>query len=207
MFITLEGPEGAGKSTVARRLQARLTRSGYSAVLTFEPGGTALGDQVRQIVLHASELAPTPRAETLLFCASRTQLVEEVVRPHLAKGEVVICDRYSDSTLAYQCYGRGLPLEPVRAVVDFATGGLRPDLTVLLDLDVAVGLRRKRGRGNAPWDRFELAGIEFAERVRQGYHQLATVEPERWLVLDAGRPLAEVEERVWERVQVGLRPD
>ena len=200
MFITLEGPEGAGKSTLARWLRERLVGLGYSATLTYEPGGTALGDRLRQLVLHAADLALDARAETLLFCASRAQLVKDVIRPGLRRGDIVICDRFADSTLAYQCYGRGLPLEPVRAAIDFATGGIQPDLTVLLDLDVAEGLRRKRGRGGEPWDRFELAGLAFNERVRMGYLELAKAEPRRWLVLDASRPIAEVQDRLWERL-------
>lgn len=207
MFISLEGPEGAGKSTLARTLSLRLAAAGRRPLVTFEPGGTALGEQLRAIVRHgvadaAGEAATqiTPRAETLLFCSARAQLVETVIRPHLAEGGVVICDRYADSTLAYQCYGRGLPLEPVRATLDFATGGLQPDLTILLDLDVEEGLRRKRAEGGEQADRFESQAIEFHERVRRGYLALATAEPARWLVVNAGAPAEAVAESAWQAV-------
>jgi len=230
VFITLEGSEGAGKTTVARQLHARLVRKGRPALLTYEPGGTDLGQRIREIVLSHPP-APTPqaewgrergdphsrrgegaggevdpRAETLLFCAARAQLVDEVLRPHLRAGGVVICDRYADSTLAYQCYGRGLPLTPVRAVLAFATGGLWPDLTILLDVDVGEGLRRKReGGGEARADRFELQAIEFHVRVRQGYLELAAADPRRWVVIDANRPLDQVVADAWEQIERRLQ--
>ncbi len=253
MFLSVEGPEGAGKSTVAGRIHELLTRAGFRSVLTYEPGGTVLGQQIREIVLHGvSPLGPQrgagqggqsrgeawpptaarrtqagrtqgeadagqgppepsnmsaplgPRTETLLFCAARAQLLDEVIRPHLQSGGVVICDRYADSTLAYQCYGRGLPLEPVRAVLDFTTGGLWPDLTVLLDVEVRQGLLRKtRLRDTGGADRFESQAVEFHERVRQGYLALAAADPQRWLVVDATQPFDRVLGSVWE--QIGRR--
>ncbi len=207
MLVSLEGPEGAGKSTLARRLDAALHLAGYPSLLTYEPGGTALGRGIRQIVRFGGgpTLGPPAaldaRAEALLFCAARAQLVAEVIRPHLLAGGVVVCDRYADSTLAYQCYGRGLPFEPVRATLAFATSGVWPDLTVLLDLDVAEGLRRKRGSELAGVDRFESEAVEFHQRVRRGYRELAAAEPGRWLVIDATRPAAEVAALAWAEVR------
>ena len=143
LFITFEGPEGAGKTTQARLLADRLAAAGIQVLLTREPGGTELGNRIRDLVLPASGLPISARAETLLYCVARAQLVEEVLRPALARGEVAIVDRYADSTLAYQAYGRDLDPTDVRAVLDFATNGLRPDLTLLLDLPVDIGLARK----------------------------------------------------------------
>lgn len=209
MFITLEGPEGAGKSTLAQVLVERLVAAGRRPLLTFEPGGTPLGQAVREVVHHGVAAASgerttfiTPRAEALLFCASRAQLVDTVILPHLATGGVVICDRYADSTLAYQCFGRGLPIEPVRATLAFATAGLTPDLTVLLDLDVREGLRRKRaGEGDERVDRFESQAVEFHHRIRRGYLTLAAEEPDRWLVVDGSLAPNEVATRVWLEIE------
>lgn len=209
MFITLEGPEGAGKSTLVQTLVARLAAAGRHPLATFEPGGTPLGQAVREVVFHGVAAASgeratfiTPRAEALLFCAARAQLVDTVVRPHLAAGGVVVCDRYADSTIAYQCFGRGLPVEPVRATLAFATDGLRPDLTVLLDLDVREGLRRKRAEdGDEQVDRFESQAVEFHDRVRRGYLALAAEEPDRWLVIDGSLPSDEVATHVWLEVE------
>jgi dTMP kinase len=209
LFITLEGPEGAGKSTLARALGDQVAAAGRDPLVTFEPGGTTLGRQLRDILLHgvadeSGERATriSPRAETLLFCSARAQLVDHVILPHLKAGGVVICDRYADSTLAYQCFGRGLPLEPVRTTLDFATGGLRPDLTILLDLDVREGLRRKlREPGAGRPDRFESQTIDLHERVRHGYLTLAAAEPGRWLVVDADQPAAEIAAHVWPAIE------
>jgi dTMP kinase len=143
MFITLEGPEGSGKSSQIPSLAAFLRERGHAVLTTREPGGTVIGDQVRQVLMRMENTAMNPRTETLLFCAARAQFVEEVVRPHLAAGEVVISDRYADSTLAYQGYGHGNSLEALRALLAFATGGLQPDLTLLLDVDPEIGLSRR----------------------------------------------------------------
>ena len=207
-FITFEGPEGAGKSTQAGLLADRLRAGGCEILLTREPGGTELGDRVRELVLPASGLAISPRAETLLYCAARAQLVEDVLGPGLAEGRVIILDRYADSTLAYQAYGRQLDPAGVRAVLDFATGGLRPDLTLLLDLPVADGLRRKRAQTaatEASWNRFEAEELAFHERVRGAYLELAATNPTHWRVVDARRPTASVAEEVW-RIYRSLRP-
>lgn len=213
MFISIEGPEGAGKTTLSAELGRRLAAAGRTVHLTFEPGGTALGREVRRIVrfgiVGGREAEPTapldPRAEALLFLAARAQLVSEVLRPRLLAGEVVVCDRYADSTLAYQCHGRGLSLELVRGALELATEGLWPDVTILLDLDPAVGLTRNQGKvPGVPVDRFEIENLEFHARVRDGYLALARSEPARWVVLDAERPIPDVAERAWEAVRLRL---
>ncbi len=187
MFITLEGPEGSGKSSQIRLLYDYLVAQGVAARLTREPGGTPIGDEIRACVHHVGHTAMCPEAELLLYSASRAQLVWEVLRPSLAAGMVVLCDRYYDSTLAYQGYGRGLDLTALRQITHFATGGLKPDLTLLLDIDVEAGLAR-RTNGGVEMNRLDLETVAFHQRVRQGYHQLAAQEPARWVTIDAGRP-------------------
>jgi dTMP kinase len=192
-FITLEGPEGAGKTLQARRLVEALETRGRRARLTREPGGTALGEQIRSIVLARVTDGTTgmePRADALLFNAARAQLVAEVIRPALASGEIVVCARYADSTLAYQGYGAGLPLPELRAVAEVATGGLVPDGTILLDISPEVGLRRKAEESR---NRFEAAfDLDFHRRVRAGFLELAGAEPARWRVVDAERDVEAV---------------
>jgi dTMP kinase len=196
MFITLEGPEGSGKTSQIPILTGYLKEQGYCVHTTREPGGTEIGDQVRQILTSMGNTAMKPRTETLLFCAARAQLVDEVIRPHLAKGEIVLSDRYADSTLAYQGYGHGNDLEVLRGLLKFATGGLWPDLTLLLDLPVEDGLQRKRSSGGE-WNRLDAYKVEFHQRVRQGFLQMAGAEPARWQVIDATQPR--------EMVQLALR--
>ena len=183
-FITIEGPEGAGKTSQAARLEAHLRTAGLSVIGTREPGGTHLGEQIRAVLLDAgADRSSDPLADALLFNAARRQLVEEVIGPALAAGTTVVCARFADSTLAYQGYGAGVPLDDLRALADVATGGMRPDLTLLLDLPPEIGLRRK-----APDDRtrFELAfDLDFHRRVRDGFLDLAAQEPERFAVIDA----------------------
>jgi dTMP kinase len=193
MFITLEGPEGAGKTTQLRALADYLRGCGYDVVTTREPGGTAIGDQIRHVLHDTANVAMSPTAEVLLYAASRAQLVAEVIQPALAAGRVVLCDRYADSTMAYQGYGRGLDRDALAALTAVATGGLRPDLTLLLDLDVARGLARRRDEGEE-MNRLDLETIEFHRRVRAGYLALAAAEPARWQLIDADRPPAAIQD-------------
>lgn len=188
-FITLEGPEGAGKTVLAKRLVDELTRRGHRVRSTREPGGTRLGERIRAIVLEqaagAEATTVDPRADALLFNAARAQLVAEVIRPALAAGEVVVCARFADSTLAYQGYGAGLPIDELRALAAIATGGLAPHLTILLDVPPEIGLGRKTG---ASRNRFEASfDLAFHQRVRAGFLQLAADEPERFRVVDSTR--------------------
>lgn len=206
MFITLEGPEGSGKTTLIADLAHTLRQAGFPVLATREPGGTPVGDQIRTILSDLSNTAITPRTEILLFQASRAQLVDQVIRPHLESGGVVLCDRYADSTIAYQGYGHRTDLERLRSLVEFATGGLKPDLTLLLDLDVEDGLRRRADGGG--WNRLDAYDLPFHRRVRQGYLSMVEQEPQRWVKIDAGRPLeavqADVRRVVLQRLQAQL---
>ena len=204
MFITLEGPEGSGKTSHLPDLADFLREDGWNVLTTREPGGTAIGDQVRQVLMRSDNTAMNPRAETLLFLAARAQLVNEVIRPALAAGTVVISDRYGDSTLAYQGYGHGNDLDTIRQMLAFATGGLTPDLTVLLDVDPAVGLRRKKSVGE--WNRMDAYQLEFHQRVRAGYLEMARQEPRRWVVLDAGQPREIVQSALRQVILARLTP-
>ncbi len=197
LFITFEGGEGCGKTTQAKALYRRLSQLGISAELTHEPGGTALGSQLRRLLKTRRQDEISPEAELFLFAACRVQLVNGVIRPRLQKGKVVICDRFADSTTVYQGYGRGIDLTTIKAVNEFATQGTKPDLTVLLDIPVAKGLGRKQAKMK---DRFEAEKTAFHDRVRDGYLKLAADEPERWLVIDATLPKARIGEIIWDRV-------
>lgn len=203
LFITFEGSEGCGKSTQARALWRKLARMGIPAVLTHEPGGTALGNQLRRILKRERPDKISPLAELLLFAACRIQLVVEVIRPSLKQGKVVICDRFADSTIVYQGYGRGLDLETIKKVNELATQGIEPDLTILLDIPTRAGLDRKGSKTN---DRFETENITFHNKVRHGYLKLAAKQPQRWLVIDATLPRARIGKIIWERVSVLLQP-
>ena len=205
MFITLEGTEGSGKTSQLAPLAETLGQAGYPIFVTREPGGTPIGDQVRAILSDLKNTDMQPRTEFLLFQASRAQLVEQVIRPRLAKGELVLCDRYADSTVAYQGYGyQQLDLQQVRAIVHFATGGLKPDLTILLDVDVELGLRRKR-QGGGEWNRLDDYEVAFYQRVRQAYLEMARLESERWVVIDATPSFEAVQAAIRDVVQEHLR--
>jgi dTMP kinase len=184
-FITFEGPEGCGKTTQARRLAAALEALGQPVLLTREPGSTPIAEQIRVVLLAPDNHGMLPLTELFLYLAARFQHTAEVIRPALAAGVTVVCDRYSDSTLAYQGFGHGLPLAEVERMDGMATGGLRPDLTVYLDLPVEIGLARKQG---AQWNRIEAQALAFHERVRAGYHELIERAPDRFVVLDGQRP-------------------
>ena len=195
MFITLEGPEGSGKTSHIPYLVEHLRGKRHIVFPTREPGGTSIGEQIREVIHDLKNEEMHPRTETLLYQAARAQIVEQVVKPRLKAGEIVISDRYYDSTIAYQGYGHQQDLDQVRALVKYATGGLVPDLTVLLDVDVEEGLRRKKKDNE--WNRLDAYTVEFHQRVRAGYLEMAKVEPNRWVLVDAGQG--------WETVQEELR--
>ena len=197
LFISFEGGEGSGKSTQAERLAQRLRDCGYEVLKTYEPGGTTLGDELRELLKKHRDVQLAPESELLLFAAARSQLTREVIRPALQKGTVVICDRYMDSTTAYQGYGRLLPLETVETINEVATGGLRPDLVVFLDMPPDESIKRKR----QPRDRIEIENASFHQRVRDGYHELARRDHQRWLVINAATLPDQVEQEVWARVE------
>lgn len=209
-LITLEGPEGSGKSTQLRLLQEHLAARGMRVLATREPGGTRIGEQIRAILHDMANVAMQPRAEVLLYSAARAQLVEQVIRPALAAGTVVLCDRYLESTLAYQGYGRGLDLTALRQLTRFATGGLQSDLVIYLDLPVQVGLARKRlahEREQGELTRMDQQELAFYERVRAGYLAMAAKEPGRWCVLDAQQPVEALHQGIRQRVEALLRCD
>jgi dTMP kinase len=191
MFITLEGSEGSGKTSQVPQLARLLRDSGYNVLTTREPGGTLIGDQIRTILSDHNNTAMSARAESLLFMAARAQLVSEVIQPHVLAGGVVISDRYAESTLAYQGYGRELDLQQLRVLLDFATYELKPDLILLLDIDVEEGLRRRMKGGDL--NRLDILEIEFYRRVRSGYLEMAATDPQRWVIVDADRPPEQVQ--------------
>ena len=198
LFITFEGGEGSGKSVQVKELYKRLSQIAVPALLTREPGGTPFGKKLGRWLKWAQGTNISPLTELLLFNASRAQLLTEVIQPNLESGRVVISDRYSDSTTAYQGYGRGLDLEMVKATNNAATRGLKPNLTVLLDISTEKGLTRKRAKRQ---DRFEQEDMAFHQRVREGYLKLAADDPERWLVIDASQSKKKIAEIVWQRVR------
>lgn len=204
MFITLEGPEGSGKTTQMAPLADFLSQSGHEVLMVREPGGSEIGEQIRGVIMNMKNTAMHPRTEILLFLASRAQFVEEVVRPALAAGKWVLCDRYADSTLAYQGYGHQVDLDILRRLLHFATGGLTPDLTLLLDIETQAGLERKR-RAGGEWNRLDAYPPEFHRRVRQGYLELARQEPQRWVVIDASQPGEVVQSAIRQAVSARLK--
>ncbi|MEW6030991.1 MAG: dTMP kinase [Chloroflexota bacterium] len=204
MFITLEGPEGSGKTSHIPYLVEYLREKGHTVFPTREPGGTSIGEQIREVIHDLKNVEMHPRTETLLYQAARAQIVEQVIRPRLKAGEIVLSDRYADSTIAYQGYGHQQDLEQVRALVKYATGGLIPDLTVLLDVDVEEGLRRKKKDNE--WNRLDAYTLEFHQRVRAGYLEMVRQEPKRWVVIDAGREWKSVQEELRKKLlhKIGL---
>lgn len=196
LFITFEGGEGCGKSTQSRLLLKKLEQQNVPAVLTHEPGGTALGDELRRALKKRRDSFISPQTELFIVAASRAQLVAALIRPALQEGKVVICDRFTHSTMVYQGYGRGLDFTAIQMVNNMATRYLNPDLIILLDISPEQGLERKRSLE----DRFELEDLSFHRRVREGYVKMATAEPARWLVIDASLPKGKVAEIIWNRV-------
>jgi dTMP kinase len=192
LFVVLEGPDGAGKSAAARSLVRSLREAGHDVTATREPGGTAIGEALREVLLRAGAVERSGLADALLFSAARAELVEEVIRPALARGEIVVSDRYATSTTAYQGYGSGVPLDQLLLLERVATGGLPPDLVVLIDVPVEAGLAR-RGAAAGGETRFEEAfDRQFHERVRAGYHAMAAADPARWRIVDGTRSEVEV---------------
>jgi len=202
LFITFEGGEGCGKSTQSKLLLRKLEQRNIPVVLTHEPGGTALGNELRRVLKRRRGSFISPQAEMFLFVASRAQLVAELIRPALEEGKVVICDRFTYSTLVYQGYGRGLDLTAMEMVNNMATGNLNPDLIILLDISPEQGLARKQSLK----DRFELEDLSFHRRVREGYLKMAAAEPDRWLVIDASLPKGKIAKIIWDGVS-RLLPD
>ncbi len=202
LFITFEGCEGCGKSTQARLLYNMLRQHGLQCLLTYEPGGTPLGNKIRDLLKVKSDFQIAAEAELFLFAASRFQLVSDVIQPALSSGKVVICDRFSDSTFVYQGYGRGLDLIMIERINDLATGGLCPDVTILLDAEAETGLGRKHSSRE---DRFEAENIAFHHKIRDGYLQSAQRQPERWRTIQALQPPEEVNRLVWESLLPALQ--
>lgn len=203
MFITLEGPDGSGKSMQIPLLAEFIRQRGYEVLTTREPGGTSIGDQIRQVIMKLGNTSMHPRTEILLFCAARAQIVEEVLKPALARGVVVISDRYADSTLAYQGYGHNVELNDLRQLLAFVTGGLIPDLTLLLDVDATIGLQRRQNSGGE-WNRLDAYALDFHKRVREGYHELAKAEPQRWETIDAAQSPEMVQSAIQKIIEARL---
>ena len=203
MFITFEGPDGSGKTLQVKPTVEFIQSLGYKVFAAREPGGTSIGDQVREILMNLENTSMKPRTETLLFCAARSQLVDQVLRPHLEAGDVVLLDRYADSTLAYQGYGHENDLDLIRSLLAFATGGLKPDLTLLLDIDPESGLRRRQ-EGGGEWNRLDAYQLAYHKRVRDGYLKMAAEEPQRWQIIDASQPPGVVQSRIQKILSVFL---
>lgn len=206
LFFTFEGVEGSGKTTQLRRLSATLRQAGQRVAETREPGGTSLGDAIRSILLATRNLEMVAETELFLYLASRAQLCREWIASALNAETIVVCDRFADATVAYQGYGRGLDLKLIRTINRVATGGLTPDLTILLDLDPREGLRRVRERGQVPLpesllDRLEAEALEFHDRVRKGYLQLAREESHRFQIIDATQSEEAIAAEIWARVE------
>jgi dTMP kinase len=204
-FITLEGPDGSGKSTQAKRLAEEVTARGYDVLPTREPGGSPIGEQIRQILFNLDNTKMHPKTEFLLFSASRAQHVYQVIQPHLQKGGIVISDRYFHSSLAYQGYGHELDLDHLKRITSFATSGLLPDLILLLDLPVGEGLHRRKSEGK--WNRLDDYQLEFHQRVRNGYLAMADEDPDRWVVINASQSVDRIQEKIRDVVFSHLPPE
>jgi len=201
MFLTFEGSDGSGKSTQIHLLEEYLRKNGQNVQVTREPGGTDIGERIRQVLLDMEHEKMHARTETLLFNAARAQLIEQEIRPALSEGKVVLCDRFADSTVAYQGYGREQNIEELKRLISFATGGLSPDLTFYLDLPPEEGIRRKLADYQ---NRLDVQGLSFYRRVEAGYHEMIAQEPGRWVIINAGRSLEEVHQEVVRAVQDNL---
>jgi dTMP kinase len=209
LFITFEGPDGSGKTTQIELLAEHLRELGHDVLITREPGSTSIGDQIRAILHDVRNLEMTRETEFLLYSASRAQIVRQVLRPHLARGGTILCDRFADSSMAYQGYGRELDLEAIGFITQFATGGLVPQLTIYLDLPVEVGIERKQAAHVAQageWNRLDQQTLDFHRRVRQGYLKMAQAEPARWLVVDAMQSIADTQASIRTRLEPLLFP-
>jgi dTMP kinase len=210
MFITFDGVDGSGKSTQTKQTAAYLRARGYDVLLTREPGGTVIGDQIRTVLFgkkgDVGKDAMSPQSELLLFCASRAQLVREVIHPHLAKGGIVLCDRYADSSLAYQGYGHGLELEMVRNILDFATNSLRPDLTIYLDIKPNVALKRRETGSlfGEEWNRLDDMELAFHRRVYEGYAEMMRADPARWVAVNADQAEGKVQAEIIQQLATRL---
>jgi dTMP kinase len=200
MLLTFEGLDSSGKSTQAQLLVDRLNSNGYKTLLIREPGGTPLSEHLRTILLDRQHLAITPTSEFFMFSASRAQLVESVIRPALTNGTIVVCDRFYDSSTAYQGWGRGLPLEEIKRINRVATGGLVPDRTIILDIPIEEILSRKIAAGYGS-DRIENAGSIFYQKVREGYHAIAREEPARVILMNGLRTIEEIQTEIWHCIQ------
>lgn len=204
LFITIEGPDGSGKTTQIKFLAERLRDMGHDVLITREPGGTPIGDQIRAVVHDVQNVEMTHETEFLLYSASRAQHVRQLIQPHLERGGTVLCDRFADSSMAYQGYGRELDLEMIGCITRFATGGLSPDLTIYLDLPVEVGLRRKQSAHAAQageWNRLDQQTMDFHRRVREGYLKMGQADPERWLVVDATQSISDTHAAICTRLE------
>ena len=202
LFITFEGTEGCGKSTQIESLSVHLKKSGYNVSIYREPGGTAIGETIRTILQSPSNLGKiSPITELLLFTACRAELSDQLIKPALKRGEIVICDRFYDSTYVYQGIGRSLDKSIIEQLKNMAVGLLKPDLTFVLDLDAELGLQRARSRQSGELDRIESESLSFFEQIRQGYLDLAKSEPNRFCVLDASQSIKAIEALIWQEVQ------
>jgi dTMP kinase len=202
LFITFEGGEGCGKSLQSKNLYRRLIKQALPAILIHEPGGTPLGERIRYLLKKSCDIPVSALSELLLFNASRSQIVSDVILPALKEDKIVICDRFSDSTLAYQSFARGLDFTTVEKINDISCQGLKPDITFMLDVPPEVGLARKKAGAN---DRFEQEDIDFHNRVRQGFLKLAKQSPRRWVIIDATIPVKAIGDIIWARIEQYIR--